>query len=55
MHPGVLLTDVLYEQLTAWVERHYREELRPDDLADPALHHEGRAAIEALNALLRMP
>jgi succinylarginine dihydrolase len=50
--PGVFLTDSLYEQLVRWVERHYRERLAPDDLADPSLLEEGRAALDELTRLL---
>ena len=36
----------------AWVERHYRDELRPADLADPTLLEEGRTALDALTGIL---
>jgi succinylarginine dihydrolase len=49
---NVFLTDALYEQLVAWVGRHYREELRPSDLADPKLLEESRTALEELARLL---
>jgi len=52
MHPGVLLTDVLYESLTRWVERNYRDAIGPDDLADPALAEESRAALGELTHIL---
>jgi len=51
-HAGVLMTPVLYEQLVAWVERHYRDELRPDDLRDAELIEESRAALDELTQLL---
>jgi succinylarginine dihydrolase len=51
-HQGVFLTDVLYAQLVAWINRHYREQLAPADLADPRLFDEGRAALEELNMIL---
>jgi succinylarginine dihydrolase len=50
--PGVFLTETLYGQLTRWVERHYREQLRADDLADPKLLEESRAALDELTGLL---
>lgn len=52
VHPGVLLSGALYEQLTGWVNAHYREELAPEDLADPALAEESHTAMVALEALL---
>lgn len=51
----VVLDDALYADLTAWVERHYRDEIRPDDLLDPALAAEARAAMEALAEILHLP
>jgi len=55
VHPGVLLTDTLYAELVAWVNRCYREELRPEDLADPLLAREAWDAMEALSPLLKLP
>jgi len=55
MHQGVVLTDELYGRLVAWVERHYRDRLMPDDLADPALAREMRTALEALEQVLGLP
>ena len=50
--PGVFLTDTLHAQLTGWVNRHYRDRLTPDDLADPALLDESRRALDELTRLL---
>ncbi|MBF59446.1 N-succinylarginine dihydrolase [Halomonas sp. FeN2] len=50
----VLLTDALYADLTAWVERHYRNRLAPDDLADPQLAEESLAALDELTQLLKI-
>lgn len=50
----VLLNDVLYDDLTAWVNRHYRDRLTPDDLADPQLAEESLAALDELTQLLRI-
>jgi succinylarginine dihydrolase len=49
---GVFLTDALYAALVAWVTRHYRDHLHADDLADPRLIEEGRAALDELTRLL---
>lgn len=50
--PGVLLDADRIAALEAWVDRHYRVELRAEDLADPALLDEGRRALDELTALL---
>jgi len=50
----VLLNDALYTDLTAWVERHYRDRLAPDDLADPQLAEESLAALDELTQLLKI-
>ncbi|MBV0933178.1 N-succinylarginine dihydrolase [Marinobacterium weihaiense] len=54
MHQGVRLTERLYRQLVAWVERHYRDRLLPADLADPGLLHEVRSALEELSRILAL-
>ncbi|WP_342595364.1 N-succinylarginine dihydrolase [Salinicola lusitanus] len=48
----VLLNDALYTDLVAWVERHYRDNLTPDDLADPQLADETLTALDELTRLL---
>lgn len=48
VHRGVLFTQDLDRALVAWVERHYPEEIRPEQLADPAL---ARACLDALDDL----
>jgi succinylarginine dihydrolase len=50
--PGLLLTEASYPMLVDWVERHYRDRLGQDDLADPALLRESRAALDELTRLL---
>lgn len=50
----VLVDDPLEAALRAWVERHYRDRLRPDDLADPALAREGMRALDELTQLLQL-
>lgn len=54
VNPRVLLDDALYAALTAWVQRHYRDRLAADDLADPALLHETRTALDELTQLLAL-
>jgi succinylarginine dihydrolase len=50
--PGCLWTPEGHAALEAWVRRHYREELAPSDLADPALLRESRDALDELTGLL---
>lgn len=54
MHPHVLLTDNLYANLVRWVEKHYRDHLTPQDLADPLLYEEGKRALDELSQLLQL-
>ena len=53
--PGVWLDDALHARLVAWVERHYRDRLAPEDLADPQLLDESRRALDELTGLLGLP
>lgn len=50
--PGVFLNEALHMRLVAWVQTHYREELHPDDLADPALFDESHRALDELTGIL---
>jgi len=54
-HQGVFLDDNLYARLVAWVQKHYRDELRAADLADVKLLEEVRAALDELTNLLALP
>jgi len=54
VHPGVILTDALYQQLCVWVARHYRDSLQAIDLADPKLLDESRRALDELTKLLAL-
>jgi succinylarginine dihydrolase len=55
MHQGVIMTEALYAQLVAWVEKHYRDRIEPKDLADPQLAIECAQALEALEVILGLP
>ncbi|MCO8649683.1 N-succinylarginine dihydrolase, partial [Burkholderia multivorans] len=44
----------LFTALDAWIEKHYRDRLAPDDLADPALLVESRTALDELTQILRV-
>lgn len=52
VHRPCLLDENRLRALEEWVDRHYREELAPKDLADPALLDESRRALDALTTLL---
>jgi len=54
MHQGVRLTPRLYRQLVDWVQQHYRDRLRLEDLADPELMREVCAALDALSRILAL-
>lgn len=49
---GFFLDDALGAKLAAWIAKHYREELAPDDLRDPALVEETQVALDALSQIL---
>jgi succinylarginine dihydrolase len=50
--PRCLLDAARHAELADWVERHYRDRLRPEDLADPQLLDESRAALDELTRIL---
>ena len=52
VNQAALMNDVLFARLTAWVEKHYRDQLGEPDLGDPALLDECRAALDELTQIL---
>ncbi len=44
----------LHERLAAWVMRHYRDRLAPEDLADPQLARESMTALDELTQILKL-
>jgi succinylarginine dihydrolase len=46
--------DAGFDALEAWVKKHYRDRLTPDDLKDPAFMEEALGALDALTKLLNM-
>ena len=46
------ITPKRYGELTKWVEKHYRDKLSAQDLADPALLDESRTALDRLTGIL---
>lgn len=53
-NPSVFLDDVLYQKLAAWIEKHYRDRLTPEDLQDPKLLQEVRSALDELTHILKL-
>jgi len=54
VNPGVIMTAPLYETLTQWVDRHYRDRMSENDLADPQLLLECRTALDELTQILKL-
>ena len=54
IHQPILLTEALYDQLTRWVKKHYREELTIESLCDPQLLFEVRSALNELSDILEL-
>ena len=54
INPSCLFSDDLYHKLRCWVETHYRDRLTDQDLADPLLLEESRAALDELASLLKL-
>ncbi|MBF7729485.1 N-succinylarginine dihydrolase [Pseudomonas sp. N040] len=54
VNPGVIMTPALYDTLTAWVHKHYRDRLNDSDLADPQLLVECRTALDELTRILKL-
>ncbi|MEQ8435178.1 MAG: N-succinylarginine dihydrolase [Oceanicaulis sp.] len=52
VNPRAWMDAELHDTLAAWANTHYREELGPEDLGDPALVEESRAALDALTGIM---
>jgi succinylarginine dihydrolase len=52
VHAGAWLDAARHAELVKWVERHYRDRLDPEDLADPRLLVESRDALDRLTRIL---
>lgn len=52
---SVFLTKDLYQQLCAWVNKHYRDTLTPKDLLAPQLIQEVEYALDELSKILQLP
>ncbi len=51
----VLVDGSMLDRLERWVDAHYRDELHPDDLLDPALEDEALRALDELTTILELP
>lgn len=54
VNPACWIDAATLARLRAWVNRHYRDRLTFDDLADPQLLDESRTALDALSKLLQL-
>jgi succinylarginine dihydrolase len=48
------MTDLLYDRLTHWVNKHYRDRLVEADLADPSLMQESQHALDELTQIMHL-
>ncbi len=51
---NVFMNDDLFARLNQWVDKHYRDQLVADDLADPQLLIESRTALDELTQILNL-
>ncbi len=49
-----ILDDALLTTLNEWVNRHYREQIEPNDLADPSLAQESFTALDELTQIFEL-
>lgn len=54
VNPGVIMTAPLYDTLSQWVDKHYRDRMAESDLADPQLLTECRTALDELTQHLKL-
>jgi succinylarginine dihydrolase len=52
VNANFILDEQLFSHLNRWVDKHYRDELRASDLADPDLLDESRAALDELTQIM---
>ncbi len=53
-NPNVLMSDDLFNTLNTWVDKHYRDTLTEQELADPQLLIESRTALDELTQILQL-
>jgi succinylarginine dihydrolase len=54
VNPQVLMSDSLFGRLNQWVDKHYRDQLKLDQLRDPALLTESCTALDELTQILNL-
>lgn len=54
VNPEVMMSEDKFIQLSAWVNKHYRDKVTEQDLADPSLLQESYAALDELTQLLNL-
>ncbi|WP_095498350.1 N-succinylarginine dihydrolase [Paraferrimonas haliotis] len=54
VNPHTIMNDALFEKLNAWVDKHYRDRLSDNDLADPQLLIESRTALDELTQIMQL-
>ena len=54
VNQGVIFNENLYLALDRWIDKHYRERLDHESLADPALLEESRTALDELTDILKL-
>ncbi len=54
VNPNCLLNDHLFKRLSNWIDKHYRDKLTEQDLADPLLLEESRVALDELTNILQL-
>lgn len=52
--PNVFLDNKLYAKLKMWIEKHYPESLKPEDLYDIKLYENTRAALKELEKIMEL-
>lgn len=54
VNPQVMMNDALFARLNQWVDKHYRDRLSTQDLADPQLLMESRTALDELTQIMNL-
>lgn len=54
VNQNTLMNETLFTRLNVWVDKHYRDRLSVDDLADPQLLIESRTALDELTQIMKL-
>jgi len=52
VNPKTILNQELYTRVDQWIDKHYRDQIHPDDLRDPKLVTEIRTALDELTQIM---